>query len=70
MDLGGVPGTIMNDADEQLVQAENADERLRQAALRMARRCRWIVQGCLREEEWIDCDEEFFAVILEELQQL
>lgn len=43
---------------------------LREAALRIARRCRHIVQGCLREEEWADADQEFYAVILEELRQL
>lgn len=60
----------MNDGTEQLCQETVDEHRLKQTALRMARRCRWIVQGCLREEEWIDCDEEFFAVILEELRQL
>ena len=46
------------------------DIRLQAAALRMARRCRHIVQGCLREEEWADADQEFYAVILSELKQL
>ena len=43
---------------------------LHEAAQRMARQCRHIVQGCLREEEWRDADAEFYAVILEELKQL
>lgn len=34
-----------------------------EAAWRMARECRSIVQGCLREEEWQDADREFFQVI-------
>jgi hypothetical protein len=59
----------MSDGNENLRLGE-ANDRLKQVALRMARRCRGIVQGCLREEEWLDCDEEFFAVILEELLQL
>ena len=46
------------------------DVQLNAAAVRMAQRCRRIVQGCLREEEWRDCDQEFFAIILEELQRL
>jgi hypothetical protein len=46
------------------------DALLPAAALRMARRCRHIVQGCLREEEWADADAEFYSVILEELQQV
>lgn len=40
--------------------------RLRQAvAIRLARRCRWVIQGCLREEEWQDADREFFFIINE-----
>ena len=33
----------------------------------VARRCRSIVQTCLREEEWIDADEEFAAAIGNEI---
>lgn len=36
----------------------------------LARQCRSIVQGCLREEEWQDADREFFAVIAEGLAEL
>lgn len=43
--------------------------RLHAAALRIARRCRHIVQGCLREEEWADADHEFYVVILEEMER-
>jgi hypothetical protein len=32
-------------------------------AWRAARKCREVVQTCLREEEWADADQEFFAVI-------
>lgn len=32
-------------------------------AWRLAKECRSIVQGCLREEEWLDAEREFFAVI-------
>ena len=35
-------------------------------ARRIARRCRWIVQGCLREEEWGDADDEFYQVVFDE----
>jgi hypothetical protein len=42
---------------------------LHEAAKRMARECRHIVQSCLREEEWLDADAEFFAVILKELNK-
>jgi hypothetical protein len=53
-----------------LKNAEVEEDELRAAALRMARRCRHIIQGCLREEEWRDADAEFSAVILEELERL
>jgi hypothetical protein len=36
---------------------------LDETARRLARECRALVQGCLREEEWQDADREFFAVI-------
>lgn len=39
-------------------------------ARRVARRCRWIVQGCLREEEWRDADIEFYRVVCDELLRL
>jgi hypothetical protein len=32
-------------------------------AWRLARDCREIVQGCLREEEWHEADREFFGII-------
>lgn len=35
----------------------------RALALRLARECRHIVQGCLREDEWRDADEAFAEVI-------
>lgn len=47
-----------------------SDRNLHDAALRMARRCRFVIQSCLREEEWRDCDTEFYAVILEGLKEL
>ncbi len=34
-----------------------------EAAWHMAQKCRNIVQACLREEEWLDADREFFQVI-------
>jgi hypothetical protein len=51
------------------VGAAAGEDRLRPLALRMARRCRHVVQGCLREEEWLDCDAAFLEIILAELQQ-
>lgn len=37
-------------------------------ARRLAKECRHVVQGCLREEEWRDADEEFLGIIAAGLQ--
>jgi hypothetical protein len=37
------------------------------AAMQVARECRYIIQGCLREEEWQDADQEFYEVIASHL---
>ena len=47
-----------------------ADPEIHEAAIRIARRCRWLIQACLREEEWGDADREFYLVIREELERL
>jgi len=49
--------------------ASAPEERLQVLALRMARACRRVVQGCLREEEWRDADEEFCRVIVAGLKE-
>jgi hypothetical protein len=36
-------------------------------ANRLAKECRYVIQGCLREEEWADADREFFAVLAQGL---
>jgi hypothetical protein len=51
------------------VDSQPADPGIHAAAIRMARRCRNIVQACLREEEWADADREFYRVCREELEQ-
>jgi hypothetical protein len=60
----------MNNLNPERRTPHAGQRRLQSAALRMARRCRHIVQTCLREEEWADADQEFHAVILDELQRL
>jgi hypothetical protein len=47
-----------------------ADPKIHEAAIRIARRGRWLIQGCLRQEEWGDADREFYLVIREELERL
>jgi DNA-binding FadR family transcriptional regulator len=39
-----------------------------ETALRLAVRCRRVVQACLREEEWLDADREFFEIIRDGLK--
>jgi hypothetical protein len=52
------------------VSSHPADPVIHDAAVRIARRCRRIIQACLREEEWGDADREFYLVIREELERL
>jgi hypothetical protein len=47
----------------------STDQAVHDTAVRMALRCRRIVQACLREEEWIDADREFYMIIREELER-
>ncbi|AMV40258.1 hypothetical protein [Planctomyces sp. SH-PL62] len=43
---------------------------IHEAAIRIARQCRSIVQACLREEEWADADREFYLIARRELEAL
>lgn len=52
--------------DQSIAAPGNA---LGQLASAIAKRCRSIVQGCLREEEWIDADHEFCTVVEEEIRR-
>jgi hypothetical protein len=47
-----------------------ADPRTHEAAIRIARRCRHVIQAVLREEEWMDADFEFYRIAREELESL
>jgi hypothetical protein len=47
-----------------------ADPAVHAAAIRIARRCRFTIQACLREEEWGDADREFYGIAREELEAL
>jgi hypothetical protein len=39
------------------------------AAIRIARRCRNVIQCLLREEEWAEADREFYLIAREELEK-
>jgi hypothetical protein len=43
---------------------------VRDVAMRLARQCREIIQTALREEEWLDAEEEFRWVILAGLNEV
>ena len=45
------------------------DQRTHETAIRIARRCRHVIQVCLREEEWADADREFYRICREELER-
>jgi hypothetical protein len=46
------------------------DAKTHEAAIAIARRCVWIIQAVLREEERIDAVREFYTVAREELEKL
>lgn len=46
------------------------DALTQEAATRIARRCRHVIQVVLREDEWVDADMAFFEVAIEELVRL
>jgi hypothetical protein len=50
------------------IENQATDARTHETAIRIARRCRHIVQACLREEEWADADREFYKVVRQELE--
>lgn len=52
-----------------LIHSEPCDPRVHETAIGMARRCRFIIQAVLREEEWADADYEFYPVIHEGLER-
>jgi hypothetical protein len=43
---------------------------LRVLARELARRCRRVIQACLREEEWRDADQEFTRIIGDGLKRV
>ena len=48
--------------------SRSTDRRTHETAVRLAVQCRRIVQACLREEEWVEADREFYLVIKEGLE--
>jgi hypothetical protein len=58
--VGSVPAVLSADVLPKRSRAAQLNE----AASRVARECRNGIQGCLREEEWLDVDREFHWVFL------
>jgi hypothetical protein len=50
------------------IENQPTDAHTHEAAIRIARRCRSIIQAVLREEEWADADREFYRIAREELE--
>jgi hypothetical protein len=46
------------------------DETTHETAITIARRCTWVIQAILREEERIDALREFYMITREELEKL
>ena len=44
------------------------DSQTHETAVRLAVQCRRIIQACLREEEWVEADREFYEVIRDGLR--
>jgi hypothetical protein len=44
-------------------EISTSDPAIHSVAIALARRCRMIIQTCLREEEWLDADREFYLII-------
>lgn len=52
-----------------LIESQAADPAVHALAATIARRCVWIIQGVLREEERGDAQTEFYRVVREELEK-
>lgn len=61
--------TVPADQVELSILKPTATPDLDALAWRIARECRTIIQGCVREEEWQDYDREFFATIRAGMQR-
>ena len=54
------------------IETHSTDVIIHALAIRLAKQCRTIVQGCLREDEYRHCDMECYKIIragLEEFAQ-
>ena len=69
--LGGDAGGTLVDGEACMFMPNHAaPPEIHEAAIRIARQCRHIIQACLREEEWGDADREFYLIARQELETL
>jgi hypothetical protein len=53
-----------------MCNSQATDRLSHELAAKLAVQCRRIVQACLREEEWIDADREFYLIIRDGINAL
>lgn len=51
------------------VASQSADVVIHALSIRLAKQCRNVIQSCLREEEWRDCDLEYYKLIRAGLEE-
>jgi hypothetical protein len=51
------------------IESQSCDPAVHALCVRIAKRCVWIIQACLREEERIEAAREFYRVLREELEK-
>ncbi|WP_169974040.1 hypothetical protein [Tautonia rosea] len=51
------------------VECESADPAVHRLCVRIARRCAFVIQAVLREEERIEATREFYRICREELDK-
>jgi hypothetical protein len=51
------------------IDTHSTDVVIHALAIRLGKQCRSIVQACLREEEWRDCDLEYYRIIRAGLEE-
>ena len=54
----------------ELINSLPTDQATHESAIAIARRCTWVIQAVLREEERIDAVREFYMIAREELEKL
>ena len=70
--LRGMDATPFFSGGIMCQRSETADPHVHALAIALARKCRRVVQACLREEEWGEADRCYYEIIragLEDFQK-